>query len=363
VTRSLSFGCRGNRDRIGVLVAQLGTPDAPTEGALRPYLKQFLSDPRVIEKNRFLWWFILNAFILRSRPARSAALYKRIWGEEGSPLLTITRDQAQLLQQQLGSHVEVVFGMRYGSPSLESAIDTLIERGCTRILLFPMYPHYAGATTASTYDAVFRHLLARRWVPTLRVAEPYYHHRAFLDALAVTINEAVERSNPIPSHVVLSYHGVPEAYIAKGDPYCCMCTETTAALLPLLRFEPSRVIHTYQSRFGRDPWLTPYTDETIESLAKEGTQHIAVAAPGFTADCLETLDELGNEGAELFKEHGGISFTLIPCLNTHPRWIEAMAEIVKAELGSWLTNDASVVSSSCGTCPAKVGGKAVGAAR
>lgn len=338
----LSFGCKQHKNKIGILVAQLGTPDAPNKSALYTYLKQFLSDPRVIEANRLVWWFVLRLFILTKRPARSAALYQRIWTKEGSPLMSITQEQTRLLQAALdrdAASINVVFGMRYGRPSLESAIDKLIAEGCTRILLFPMYPQYAGATTASTYDVVFSHLLKRRWIPTLRVAEPYFRNQAYVRSVAHTINAAYEKLPQRPERLVLSYHGIPEAQVRNGDPYCCMCTETTEALYPHLKLKREEVIHTYQSRFGKDPWLEPYTDVTIEQLAKSGVKRIAVACPGFPADCLETLDELGNEGRHLFKEHGGEEFTLIPCLNSDPTWISAMASIVGEEIASWRSEE------------------------
>lgn len=348
------FGCTARHDRVGVLLAQLGTPDAPEPRSLRRYLKQFLWDPRVIEKNRAVWWAVLNGIVLRTRPKRSAALYKRIWTEQGSPLLLHTERQTMLLSRDLGAAdptIRVVFGMRYGSPSIERAIDTLIEDGCSRILLVPMYPQYSATTTASTYDAVFKHLLARRDVPTLRVAAPYYRHPAYVSAQATIINEAYKSFKVRPEKLVLSYHGIPEAYIERGDPYCCHCSETTAALLPLLTLAADDVIHTYQSRFGKDPWLVPYTDETIEGLARSGVKRIAVACPGFTADCLETLDELGNEGRHAFAELGGEDFQLIPCLNDHPAWIRALSTIVREELGGWLGGQsAGSRVESCG-CP------------
>lgn len=332
------IGCKKYKNRTGILIAQLGTPDAPTPGALRPYLKQFLSDPRVIETNRFLWWIILRLFVLTKRPKRSAALYARIWTEQGSPLLVITKRQTELLDAALrkeGLDIEVTFGMRYGANSLEEAIDRLIEKGCSRILLFPMYPHYSATTTASIYDVVLPHLLKRRWIPTLRIVDPYYRNSEFIKALGETITSSVGRDHNYEK-LVLSYHGIPQKYVVKGDPYCCMCNETTAALLPHLPFKSDAVIHTFQSRFGRDPWLQPYTDETIEDLAKQGVKKIAVACPGFTTDCLETLDELGNEGSELFHEHGGEELKLIPCLNDQEPWIKAMTSIAKSELGSWI---------------------------
>ena len=353
---SCEFGCRGSKDKVGVLLAQLGTPDAPTAQKLRPYLRQFLSDRRVIEVPRLLWWLLLNCVILVTRPRRSARLYKRIWWNEGSPLLVITRRQASGVEQRLRKefpNVEVEFGMRYGKLSLESALDRLIEKGCSKILLFPMYPQYAAATTASTYDAVFPHILKRRWVPTLRVAEPYFAHPGYVNALASIINEHLAKLAWKPERLVLSYHGVPEKYVTKGDPYCCQCVETTAALLPKVNLPLNQIIHTFQSRFGREPWLRPYTDETFEELGESGVKDIAVVAPGFTADCLETLDELGNEGEEQFHEAGGERYSLIPCLNDHPVWLDGITEIIKEELGSWLNGQARSASDCAITCPLK----------
>lgn len=350
-----TFGCKKRGDKIGVLLAQLGTPDAPTKQALRPYLKQFLSDPRVIEKNRVLWWLILNGIVLRTRPARSAALYKRIWTEQGSPLMIYTERQTEAVAEALRSvhsTIEVAFGMRYGNPSVENAIDDLIERGCSKILLFSMYPQYSATTTASNYDAVFRHLLKRRTVPTLRVAEPYYAHAEYVESLAHIVNETYAEYDKKPECIVLSYHGIPEAYIDKGDPYCCHCAETTQALLPLLKVDGIDVIHTYQSRFGRDPWLVPYTDETIVALAKEGKKNIAVFCPGFVADCLETLDEIGNEAEEEFRQHGGEVLQLIPCLNDDPVWCENLSALIEKELGSWLETARRTAAADCSiACP------------
>ena len=347
-----SFGCRGNQDRVGVLIAQLGTPDAPTPSALKKYLSQFLWDPRVIEVNRPLWWCILNGFILNTRPKRSAKLYERIWTENGSPLLTFTASLTEKLTKQLhsdGRNVEVAFGMRYGSPSIELAIDSLIKKGCSKILLFPMYPQYAAATTASTYDAVFKHLLKRRWVPTLRVAEPFCRNTVYLNSLANSINSHLQSypAGKEPERLVFSYHGIPEKYVEKGDPYCCMCTESTEALKPYLKIDASKIVHTYQSKFGRDPWLVPYTDVTLGGLAREGVKRIAVVCPGFTTDCLETIDEMGHEGSKLFKSLGGEELTLIPCLNDQQHWIEALSKIVVSELGTWVSNSACNSKVAC----------------
>ena len=356
--RKECFGCRPTADKIGVLLAQLGTPDAPTGKALRPYLKRFLGDPRVIEKPRLLWWLILNGIILNTRPKRSAALYKRIWKKDGSPLKIYTEKQCNKLRerlQQVHPSIEVAYGMRYSDPDLESALDSLIAKGCSKILLFNMYPQYSSTTVATNYDAVFKHLLKRRVVPTLRVVEPYYAHPAYINALATRINESLEALSEKPDKLVFSYHGIPEEYVEKGDVYCCQCTETSAALIPKLQLPAADVIHTYQSRFGKDPWLEPYTDETFERLGESGAKRIAVACPGFTADCLETLDEIGNEGSEEFEEAGGERLDLLPCLNDHPAWIDAMTEIAVEEMGSWLATAKRTSSANRKVaCPVKV---------
>ncbi len=352
--QNCTFGCRGSSDKIGVLIAQLGTPDSPTPSALRRYLRQFLSDRRVIEVNRILWWILLNCIILVTRPRRSAKLYKRVWNKDGSPLLSITKQQAQGVKQRLAgsySGIEVAYGMRYGNPSLESALDELIAAGCSKILLFPMYPQYAAATSASTYDAVLPHLLKRRWVPTIRVAEPYYAHPRYIGALAQIINDHLQGLDWKPQRLLLSYHGVPQRYVRNGDPYCCQCVETTEALIPLLKIDRDRVVHTFQSRFGREPWLTPYTDETLEELARDGVKDLAIAAPGFTADCLETIDELGTEGKEEFDEAGGERYSLVPCLNDHDVWLDAMSAIIIEELGSWLNGEGRNARDCAITCP------------
>lgn len=332
------FGCKNQKDKIGVLVGQLGTPDAPTAKALRPYLRQFLSDRRVIEKPRWLWMIILYLIVLTIRPARSAKLYKRIWTDEGSPLLVYTKKVVEGFRERLGENcdVHIEFGMRYGNPSIESVLDKMIDAGCNKFLLVPMYPQYSATTTAAIYDAVFKHLLNRRNVPTIKVMEPYYNHPSYIQAVAQRINQYFRESEVDYEKLVFSYHGIPEEYVEKGDYYCCHCSETTAALIPLLNFPHKDIIHTYQSRFGRDPWLVPYTDETFERLGEAGIKKVAVACPGFTADCLETLDEIGNEGLEEFEEAGGEVLKLIPGLNDFPVWIDSLYEMMMEELSPWL---------------------------
>lgn len=353
------FGCHRHRDKIGILLAQLGTPDEPTPAALRRYLKEFLSDRRVIEINRVLWWFILRLFVLTRRPAASAKLYQRIWTDKGSPLKLITERQVAGLEERLRSYavpVEVRYGMRYGQPSLDQAIDELIEAGCGRILLFPLYPQYAAATTGSTYDAVFSKLLKSRWVPTLKVVEPYYVHHAYIDALAARITDTWENQAEAPERLIISYHGVPVEYVTKGDPYCCMCTETTAALRRVLPIPSELIVQTYQSRFGRAPWLQPYTDETLERLAESGVKRVVVTCPGFVTDCLETLDEIGNEGEALFKDKGGESLTLVPCLNDHRTWLDGVFEIVASEISPWVrTSERLALRRGALECPSSLG--------
>ncbi len=336
------FGCKNFENKVGILIANLGTPDAPTKKALRPYLKEFLSDPRIIEKPRWLWWIILNIIILNVRPKRSARLYQRIWTKEGSPLLVSTikfTDKLRKKFQDDGKDVEVVFGMRYGSHNIEEALKQLVAKGCRRIVLFNMYPQYSATTTASNCDAVFDSLKKFRWVPSLKVVEPYYNHPEYLEAVTTVINETYQNLNPRPEKLVFSFHGIPIEYVQKGDPYCCQCNVSSKLLVERLGFAEGEIIHTFQSRFGRDPWLQPYTDYTIEDLGKQGVKHIAVACPGFTADCLETLDEIGNEGLESFHEHGGERIDLVPCLNDHDRWVEAAKNIIQEELTNWEKQD------------------------
>jgi len=266
--------------------------------------------------------------VLVTRPSRSARLYKRIWRKDGSPLFRISEAQVNGLKERMPhANLRIELGMRYGEPSLESAIDKLIEQDCRHIILFPMYPQYSAATSASTYDVVFSHLLKRRWVPTLNVVEPYYKHPAYIKAVAASIHKHLAALNWKPDAVVLSYHGIPRKYIEKGDPYCCNCQETTVKLRQELNLQGIDLIHTYQSRFGRDPWLEPYTDQTIAKLGRE-KKKIVLACPGFPADCLETLDELGNEGRHQFMEAGGEHFSVVPCLNDMPEWLDAMRKIV-----------------------------------
>jgi protoporphyrin/coproporphyrin ferrochelatase len=325
--------------RIGVLLAQLGTPDAPTPAALRRYLAQFLSDSRVVERNRVLWWFILRLFVLPRRPRHSAALYRRIWSPAGSPLLVISRSQALALEAELNRHdperFKVALGMRYGSPSIASALRELRAWGANRLLLFPMYPQYAAATTGSTYDEVFRHLSTLRFVPALRVVPPYYAHRAYIDALAQSVREATTRLPRPPDKIVISFHGIPQRFVDSGDPYASHCEATARSLAARAGWENGTCVMSYQSRAGRELWLTPYTDETLVDLARTGVRHVTVICPGFVADCLETIDEIGHVGLEQFRAAGGETLQLVEGLNDRPCWIAAMTEIALEQLEGW----------------------------
>jgi ferrochelatase len=321
--------------KVGILLIQLGTPDAPTAPALRRYLRQFLSDPRVIEAPRLLWWFILNFRILRTRPAESAAKYQRIWTANGSPLLHITRLQAEALQRALPDFM-VRFGMQIGSPPLGQVLHEMIQSGIERLVVLPLYPQYSATTTASATDGLFHALMKERRVPALRIVPPFYDHPGYVDALAAIIQEEQAKLSWQPEHYLLSFHGLPVKYIERGDPYPRHVESTTRLLVDRLGWPKDRWTQTFQSRFGKDEWLQPYTDKTLEELAGRGVNRVLVATPGFTTDCLETLDEIGNEAREMFQKAGGEHLYLCPCLNDHPRWIEAMKSMILHEAQGWL---------------------------
>jgi ferrochelatase len=334
--------------KIGIILAQLGTPEAPTPPALRRYLREFLSDPRVLELPPLRRWLLLNLVILPRRPQKSAALYRRIWTERGSPLLLNTREQAEKLEEALGGIASVTAGMRYGSPSIASAIDELVRGGAGRLLVFSMYPQYAGATWGSTCDAVFAALAGRRSVPALRFVPPYPVDPAYIGALAAAAREEFARLPWQPDRVVFSFHGLPRRFIARGEVYEEQARATAGLLAEALELSPADYVLTFQSRFGREEWLQPYTDETLRRLAAGGFLRVAVICPGFTADCLETLDEIGNEGRKVFLEAGGKELRLLPCLNAHPAWIEAMAAIARRELSGWIPAEEGAAQSLAG---------------
>lgn len=327
----------GSLGQVGVVLANLGTPDAPTPSAVRRYLKEFLSDPRVVEIPRAIWWFILNGIILPLRSRQSAHKYASIWTDAGSPLKLHTERQAALLQQQLaarGHAVRVAYGMRYGSPSLPSVIEQLKAEGCDRILILPAYPQYSGTTTASVFDALFAHLTGMRNMPELRLIKHYHDDEGYIDALAASVRAHWEQHGR-PDKLVMSFHGVPKRTLLLGDPYHCECYKTARLLGQKLGLAKDDYLVTFQSRFGKAEWLQPYTAPTLESLAKQGVGRVDVMCPGFTSDCLETLEEIAMEAREDFLTAGGKAFHYIPCLNEDPRWVAAMASLVESHAGGW----------------------------
>lgn len=329
----------GTQARTGILLVNLGTPEAPTAQALRPYLKQFLSDPRVVEIPRVVWWLILNGIILNTRPKKSAAKYASIWTPEGSPLKVHTEKQAKLLKGWLGEKIatpiQVEYAMRYGHPGVATTLDRMKAEGCDRILVIPAYPQYAASSTASAFDSVFDWALHSRNPPALRTIKHYHDHPAYIRALASSIRDDWQR-NGHPDVLVMSFHGVPRYTLDKGDPYHCECHKTGRLLTESLGLDASQVRLTFQSRFGKAEWLQPYTDKTLEALGRDGVARVDVVAPGFTSDCLETLEELAMEGRETFLAAGGKQFRYIPALNEHPLWIEALGQLALDNLGGWV---------------------------
>jgi len=323
------------RSNPGVLLVQLGTPDAPTKQALKPYLRTFLSDRRVIEVPRIIWWPLLHLQILRTRPKESAKKYARVWHpEDGSPLLHNTRMQAKLLQEAM-PNIPVRFGMQIGSPALGDVVRQMIAEGIDRIVVLPMYPQYSATTTASATDALFSVLLKERKVPALRIVPPYYEHPAYLDAMASVIRSELEKLPWEPDHFLYSFHGIPQSYAKKGDPYPTHVSRTVVGLQERLQWPRGRWTRTFQSRFGRTPWLKPYTDDVLASLAKKGAKRVFVALPGFTSDCLETIDEIGHESKEVFLHAGGEELHACQCLNANTVWIDAMKRIIHDESQGW----------------------------
>jgi ferrochelatase len=327
-------------ERVGVLLVNLGTPDSADTKGVRVYLKEFLSDPRVIENQGLLWKLALNGVILRTRPARKARDYRKIWNMERneSPLKTITRAQSDKLAAAISdhAHVAVDWAMRYGNPSIRSRIAALTAQGCDRLLVVPLYPQYSAATSATVCDEVFRVLGAMRAQPTLRVTPPYYDDPEYIGALAVSIDAHLKTLTFQPELIVASFHGMPQKYIDQGDPYQAQCIATTDALRKHMGLGPSKLILTFQSRFGYDEWLKPYTDKTIEKLARDGVRRIAVVTPGFASDCLETLEEIAQENAEIFRHHGGEQFAAIPCLNDSDPGMDVIRQLVLRELQGWI---------------------------
>ena len=333
--------------RVGVLITNLGTPEAPTGKALRPYLKQFLSDPRVVEVPRLLWWFILNGIILNVRPRRSAKAYKEVWTDAGSPLLVHTRDQAGALGKTLediyGDDIIVDFAMRYGQPSIDSVLQSMLDKGVRKLLVMPLYPQYSGPTTGSTFDALAADFSTRRWLPQLRFVSHYCDHPGYIAALAASI-QSYRAEHGSADKLVFSYHGEPRRYLDEGDPYHCQCLKTTRLVAELLGLEEDAYTTCFQSRFGREEWLQPYTDETLKAMPGEGVNSVQVICPGFSADCLETIEEIGMENRDYFMEAGGERFGYIPCLNSSREHIEALAQLAAENLRGWLEKPAGLFS-------------------
>lgn len=329
----------GTTLRTAVVLVNLGTPEAPTAPALRRYLKQFLSDPRVVEIPKPIWSPILYGLILPFRSRKSAAKYASIWTQEGSPLKIYTARQATLLRGYLGERghqVTVTYAMRYGEPALSKVLDNLKAEGCDRILVLPAYPQYSGTTTASVFDAVFNHYAKVRNVPELRFIKHYHDHEAYVQALRKLVL-AYWDANGRPDKLVMSFHGVPKRTLLLGDPYHCECQKTARLLAEALQLTSEQYLVTFQSRFGRAEWLQPYTAPALQKLAKEGVHRVDVVCPGFTSDCLETLEEIAMEGKSEFLTAGGAEFHYIPCLNDAPYWIAALAEIAEQHLTGWPT--------------------------
>jgi ferrochelatase len=324
--------------KVGVLLLNLGTPDGTDYWSVRRYLSEFLSDRRVIETNPLIWQPILQGIILSLRPQKSGANYERIWDKQAgdSPLRVITRRQVAELQRRLGSGVVVDFAMRYGNPSTKSRIEALKEAGCNRILLAPLYPQYSATTTGTANDSAFDALKQMRWQPAIRTLPPYFEEPAYISALAQSIEEGVKALDFEPDVVITSYHGMPKEYLEKGDPYHCECFKTTRLVREHLGWPKERLMVTFQSRFGPSQWLQPYTDETLMALPKKGMKKVAILAPAFSVDCIETLEEIAITGHEQFEEAGGERYAYIPCLNDSVPGMNMLEAVVRKELSGWI---------------------------
>jgi ferrochelatase len=337
--------------RIGILLVNLGTPDGTDYWSMRRYLKEFLSDRRVVETSRLIWWPVLNLIILTTRPGRRGRNYEKIWNKERDegPLKTITRSQAEKLAAWVeagglgagglgasSEHIEVDWAMRYGNPSIKSGIERLKQRDCDRILILPLYPQYAAATSASVCDKAFEALSQMRWQPTTRYAAPYHNAPAYQDALAASVNRSLAALDFTPEVLLVSFHGIPKAQVEKGDPYYAHCVETYRLLGKRLGFSGESYLMSFQSRFGPAEWIQPYTDETVKMLARKGIKRLAVVATGFSADCLETIEELGLENRHYFLEQGGEHYAALPCLNDSEEGLAVIQDIVKRELAGWI---------------------------
>jgi protoporphyrin/coproporphyrin ferrochelatase len=325
--------------RIGVLLLNLGTPDATDYWSMRRYLKEFLSDRRVIEEPRWKWWPILNGIILTVRPGRKGKDYAKIWNDERNegPLKTITRSKAEKLANFLDDRRIVVdWAMRYANPTTAERLAWLQAQGCDRVLLVPLYPQYAAATTATACDQAFRALMQMRWQPAVRVAPAYFDDPAYIEAIASSIRNHLATLDFEPDNITASFHGMPQKYLESGDPYHCQCQKTSRLVREALGLPSGRWLTTFQSQFGTDPWLQPYTIDTVQQLAKSGTKRLLVVAPGFSADCLETLEELDMENRHAFLSNGGERFAYVPCLNDSDAGVGVIASVVRRELMGWL---------------------------
>jgi ferrochelatase len=325
---------------VGVLIVNLGTPDGTSYKPMRRYLKEFLTDKRVIEWPRALWYPILFGIVLNTRPGKVGKAYEEIWNRDldESYLRTYTRSQSEKLADQLKAfpHIQVDWAMRYGQPSIPDKLQALKDKGCDRIVLFPLYPQYAAATTATVNDKAFQTLLNMRWQPALRTVPPYHDDPVYIEALAQSVESHLAGLDFKPDIILASFHGIPQSYFLKGDPYHCQCQKTGRLLRERLGLDEQSFRVTFQSRFGPEEWLQPYTDKTVEQLAKEGVQNITVINPGFVSDCLETLEEIAGEAEEIFHEHGGKNFTHIPCLNDTEQGMSVLTSILKRELQGWI---------------------------
>lgn len=327
-------------DKVGVLLVNLGTPDATDVKSMRRYLREFLSDKRVIEWPRALWLPILHGIVLNTRPKKSGAAYDLIWNKERneSPLRTFTRAQSEKLAVSLADHENVVvdWAMRYGNPSMESVVQKMLAAGCQRIVMFPLYPQYSATTTATVNDKFFEALMKLRFQPAVRTVPSYQDEPVYIEALARSIEKHLAALDFEPEVVIASYHGIPQSYFKRGDPYPCHCWKTTRLLRERLGWDEKKLIGCFQSRFGPEEWMQPYTDKTVEKLAKEGVKSIAVFNPGFVSDCLETLEEIAGEAGEIFHHAGGKNFTHIPCLNDSEEGMAVIETLVRRELSGWV---------------------------
>nr|VFJ48770.1 MAG: ferrochelatase [Candidatus Kentron sp. FW]VFJ58840.1 MAG: ferrochelatase [Candidatus Kentron sp. FW] len=327
---------------IGILITNLGTPAAPTPGAVREYLAEFLWDRRVVDAPRLLWWLILHGIILRTRPGKSAKIYRNIWTEEGSPLLLISRRQTSALQAALGRQspvpVRVVLGMRYGKPALREALERLWADGVQRLVVLPLYPQYSASTTASTFDAIAKELGSWRWLPTLRFINGYHDHEGYIGALGQSIRSAWTEREP-PERLLFSFHGLPKRYAEEGDPYHLECQTTARRVADELSLPEERWTLSFQSRMGREEWLAPHTDELLREWGKAGIKSVDVICPGFSADCVETLEEIEMRGQDTFRSAGGGTFHYIPALNDRPEHIRSLADLVRSHACDWLSDD------------------------